>query len=598
MELAEFLALTQADVRARVEERQDSLPYPWPEVVFTEVVMEHLADIGMTYRPQPCHYSAKVGGSHLKLSGYAFSEEGDQVDLFVSLYEGTDTVQQVADDETKKAGIKCMQFLTQAVEGRLKEHIDPSQTEALELANLLEAGYLSLERIRIFVVTDRQAKTKEFKKQVVSGKAIDLQVMDISRLFNHLSAGKPRDEIVVDFVDLCGSALPCVFIPGHGVDFDCALAALPAEALRWVYQKYGGFLLEANVRSFLGATGKINGGVRDTLRNDPGHFMAFNNGVVLVADEIMLGRTVDGSHGITGLKGMQIVNGGQTTASIYFTKRKYSDVDLSHVRVPAKIIRVRSPNDEARDALISNISRFANSQNAVKLSDLSANKPFHVELERLAQTTICPNGVGRWFYERAAGSYTTLLAREGGTPARLKHLRTVVCPPSRKLTKTDVAKYLHAWAQRPHDVAFGTQKNFDRFMESLKPKEGEAALPLPAVQDFKDLIAKAILFKEASKEVAAGTSVPRTNIATYVVSLVANRLGDRFDLNRIWLNQDISNQLRALLAVWAREVEAAIRESNQKALVSEWAKRPECWEAVRTATYSEVPSGIPEVRPA
>lgn len=42
-------------------------------------------------------------------------------------------------------------------------------------------------------------------------------------------------------------------------------------------------------------------------------------------------------QGIAWLKGLQIVNGGQTTASLYFTKKKYPDTDLSRVRVPAKI---------------------------------------------------------------------------------------------------------------------------------------------------------------------------------------------------------------------------------------------------------------------
>jgi hypothetical protein len=58
------------------------------------------------------------------------------------------------------------------------------------------------------------------------------------------------------------------------------------------------------------------------------------------------------------------------------------------------------------EALVSDISRYANSQNAVRQSDLSANKPFHVDVERLSLSVYCPDGVGRWFYERAAGSST------------------------------------------------------------------------------------------------------------------------------------------------------------------------------------------------
>src|SRR3546814_1419038 len=112
------------------------------------------------------------------------------------------------------------------------------------------------------------------------------------------------------------------------------------------------------------------------------------------------------------------------------------------------MIILRSQYESAEEALISDIARYANSQNSVKQSDLSANKPFHIEMEKLALTTYCPDGVGRWFYERAAGSYKTMLAREGTTPARLKHLKTVVNPPARKITKTDLAKYMNAWEDR------------------------------------------------------------------------------------------------------------------------------------------------------
>ncbi|AVT11033.1 AIPR family protein, partial [Paracidovorax avenae] len=128
----------------------------------------------------------------------------------------------------------------------------------------------------------------------------------------------------------------------------------------------------------------------------------------IVADEMVLGKTSQGEQGIAWLKGLQIVNGGQTTASLYFTKKKYPDTDLSRVRVPAKIIVMKAHDSIKEEALVSDISRFANSQNAVRQSDLSANKPFHVEIEKLSRSVYCPDGVGQWFYERAAGSYNTL----------------------------------------------------------------------------------------------------------------------------------------------------------------------------------------------
>src|SRR5262249_53012806 len=140
---------------------------------------------------------------------------------------------------------------------------------------------------------------------------------DIERLHRHWSEGKPRDEIVVNFEEVSGTALPCVYVPGEESGYDYALTVMPGAALFFVYEKFGARLLEANVRSFLSASGKVNQGIRNTLRDDPERFMAYNNGIVIIADEIRLGQTSDGSPGIAWLKGMQVVNGGQTTASIY-----------------------------------------------------------------------------------------------------------------------------------------------------------------------------------------------------------------------------------------------------------------------------------------
>ena len=222
--------------------------------------------------------------------------------------------------------------------------------------------------------------------------------------------------------------------------------------------------------------------------------MAYNNGIVFVTDEMHLNRTSDGSPGILWLKGMQIVNGGQTTASLYFTKKKNPETDLHRVRIPAKIIVLRSDDPVKEEELISDISKYANSQNSVKLSDLSANKPFHIKIEQLSLGTYCPNGVNRWFYERAAGSYNTMLAREGTTPAKLKNLKEQI-PASRKITKTDLAKYINAWDCKPYLVSLGNQKNFERFMQGFADGVGQADSPLPDVVAYKGMIAKAIIFK-------------------------------------------------------------------------------------------------------
>lgn len=590
MTLDDFLAETRAEIATQMSEGS-----PFAELVFCEVVMQHLVDVGMTFEPVICHYQGKVGNANLRLSGYAISDDTDQLDLFVSLYEGFETLTPVQDQNSKTAAQQCVRFLELCATGRLTDKLDPS-SDAHSLALTIREIYDSLEQVRVFVLTDGIAKFKSFRPRDVGGKSVRLEVMDIERLFRHRSEGKPRDELVVDFNEVSGSPLPCVFVPGETGDYDYALTAIPGEALRYVYEKFGPRLLEANVRSFLSIKAKgVNAGIQGTLRSAPERFMAFNNGIVLVADEMKLARAKDGAPGIVWLRGMQIVNGGQTTASIYFAKRKYPETDLSKVRVPAKIIVMKEEDPAKEEALVSDISRFANSQNAVRQSDLSANKPFHVNVERLSLTVYCPDGIGRWFYERATGSYNTLLSREGATPARLKALKESV-PISRKITKTELAKYLMAWDIKPDVVSQGTQKCFDRFMTGLGEAEAAGKLLVPDPIFFKALVAKALVFKAVHKTARPLVSAFLANVAAYTVAVVVQSYRETFDLERVWRNQGVSPQLVKQIEIWAREVNERLHETANGKMISEWAKRPECREAMFARPFSPPSVDVPEIR--
>ena len=588
--ILEFLSDLQADIKSQVG---DDLPYE--EQVFSDIVMKQLADAGMTYNdPVVCHYKGKVGNANLRLSGYSISEDEDQLDLFVSLYEGVNEIVYISETDTKTAVEQCLRFLTLCANGTMAAKLEDSSDERA-LATKLQQIYDGLEQIRVFVLTDLVAKTKNFKPREINGKTVRLEVMDTERLFRHVSEGKPRDELIVNFKEICGAPLPCIFVPGGDEDYGYALAAIPAVALQILYAKFDSRLLEANVRSFLSVKGKgVNAGIQNTLRRDPGRFMAYNNGIVVVADQIALVKTEDGGMGISQIQGLQIVNGGQTTASIFFTKRKFPETDLSRVRVPAKIIIMNAQDPAQEETLISDISRFANSQNSVKQSDLSANKPYHVAIEKLSRSIYCPDGVSQWFYERAAGSYNTLLSLSGNTPAKLKALKESI-PPARRITKTDLARYINTWDVKPDVVSLGTQKNFDRFMAEITSSNGQEA-PATTVAEFKAMVAKAKIYRDTQKLVRPMFSAFQVNVATYTISLLAQELGDRIDLEKIWNNQALSPELLGQISAWAREVNDVLHESAQSRMVSEWAKRPECKAAVLEAHYSAPAANIPEVR--
>ncbi len=599
MNLSEFHEDFRKHVLSVVEERAKNpdIEYPSEELVFAELVMDDIAEAGISEVPELCHWTGTVGNSKLRISGYSVSDDQSRIDLFVTHYFGSNSLEKLADSEVKNTAKQAVNFAVQSARGKLLPRLDPV-SEIIPLVELLQNHWAELDQLRIFVITDAQTKSKRLKPQEVDGRLVQVEAMDIERIFRHTS-GKPRDEIVISFEQTLGKPLPCVHVPDPELDYEYALAAIPGEIVRSLYERYNTMLLEANVRSFLGTRGKVNKGIAETLAKEPGHFMAFNNGLVVVCDEALLTKREDGTTGISLIRGLQIVNGGQTTSSIYFAKRDNREIDVSRVMVPAKIIILKGENEQGREHLISNISKFANSQNSVKTSDLSANRPFHIQLEKLSNDTWCPDGMGRWFYERAAGSYQVLMLREGRTPAQRRKV-TAMIPTRRKLTKNDVAKYHESWRGLPSQVALGGEKNFAAFMAALDEDPTIVPEPLDATW-YKRLIAKVILFKSIEslikkKEAKAIFRQGYVNIASYTVALIAEQLGELIDLDQVWHRQGISRELEAMLWNCSVSVNEAFNEIGAGRQFSEVAKRAETWARVRQVKIDVPSARIPEIK--
>ena len=606
MELKDFFDLVRTEIQESIAEKLSlGEEYPYAEVEFVERFVEHMKESGMTFSDsQICTHQGKIGNALIKISGYAFSEEAEQLDLFVANYKGTEELEEISKEELEDSTKKCFHFLTGSANGKLSKVLEKS-SDPYQFASLVRDSFSSIDQIRIFVITDRTSRVKNFRPKEINGKTIKIEVMDIERLYRHTVAGTPRDEIVVNFKELCGNLLPCVYVPLNESDYSYALTVFPGNALYNLYEKYGARLLEANVRSFLNAKGKlnkVNSGIRKTLIEDPEHFLAYNNGLVIVTDNMIVDRTENGNYGILNLQGMQIVNGGQTTASLYFTKKKIKSIDYSKVFIPAKIINIEKNKYNESDInlneeLISNISKFANSQTAIKDDDLTANSSFHRAIEEIVSKLYCPDGVSQWFYERAAGSYNVLLAREGNTKARLRAIRERI-PTSRKISKTQLAKYYNAWEGIPEIVALGSQKNFAYFIDKIQRNEEKEGFK-PDLQWVKEIISKAILFKNVDRIVSNMKTPSKINVTTYTVSILSKKLNDsniKMDFEKIWQNQGISESLKNIIEKFAQEVYKMMLLRGEGKLLSEWAKSKECWIDVQKGNYKIQNSAIPEFK--
>ena len=595
MELLDFLRQVQTEVRSEIAERVDDRMegYPYAESVFTEVVVRHMSDIGMTFDPVACHYAGKLGNAPLHLSGYAISEDADQLDLFVSLYDGSGEIAGISDADTKAAAEQCLRFVARSADGKLASSMDQSN-DAYELAVTIQGCYASLEQIRIYVLTDRQAKTKNFKQRDVAGKIIKLEVMDIERLFRHWSAGKPRDELVVNFEEVAGSALPCVHVPGDMSEYDYIMTVIPGECLRFVYEKFGARMLEANVRAFLSITGKVNKGIRDTLRDAPDRFMAYNNGIVLVVDEVGFGETDAGGPGIAWLKGMQIVNGGQTTASIENVQRNDKQAEVERAFVPMKLAVVTG---EASARMVEDISRYANSQNKVSDADFFANHPFHQRLEQMSRRTWAPPRRGkqyqtRWYYERARGQYLNEFARL--TTAQRERLKLEI-PKDQLVTKTDLARCELTWQERPFNVSAGAQIVTNEFAKRIS-EAWKSDADAFSEEYFRNAIARLIVFRTTEKLVSSQSWYVvgfRAIVVSYAIARLAALIGSAgspvLDLRRIWQEQEVYPELTDMLLVIAEDVAAYLVEEGKTRNVTQWVKRQSCWEDVKKSRISMLP---------
>jgi hypothetical protein len=588
MSLEEFHRNFRSDLQTTIAERVDAGegPFPSEELVFAEKVMEHVTDAGICDEPTVCHWNGKIGNAKLRITGYAVSSDETALDLFVTRYFGTEELNDLRDSDATATAGEGVRFLFSAAGGKLDTRIDPTHP-VRDLVATIRSRWNDIDRLRVFVITDGRTKSKRFSNKEIYQKMVAVEAMDMERLFRH-TEGKPRDELALSLVQSIGHPLPCVHVPDPDADYEYALTAIPGQLIRDLYLRFGTRLLEANVRTFLGAKRKANSEIVKTLKREPEHFLAFNNGLVLVCDEAAFERSNDGILGLSFIKGFQIVNGGQTTSSIYFASRDDRTIDLSHVMVPAKIIILKGSQDEEREKLISSVSHFANLQTAVKMSDLSANRPFHIQLEKLANDTWCPDGATRWFYERADGAYNVMLLREGTTPAKRRKLQDMI-GSRRKLKKNDIAKYHEAWRGKPNQVALAGEKNFAAFMTALDDDPTIVPDPLDA-RWYRAMIAKVILFKEIERMIKTKDAKEifrqgYVNIATYVVSVVSDRIGDRLDFEQIWRRQGISRDLRDLLWDWAVIVNSEFNRIAPGQQFSEVAKRAETWTEVRSADF-------------
>ena len=552
------------------------------EDAFFELFTEHVVESGDLATADRVFYTNRRG---IRVDGYG----GDPVAA-----EGVLTLIAVDFSATDEDTTLTQTDLTadfKRLHNFLEKCLDPKFVDALEeaspgfgLADLISARWSDISKIRLLLLTDKvlSSRIDGLKSGEVDGKPVTQNVWDIARLRQFVEGGQRGDPISVDLMQEFGGGIPLLRAHDEEGAYESYLAVVPGAQLAEIYDRWGPRLLEQNVRVFVQARSAVNKGIRNTLENEPGMFFAFNNGITATAEDVEVASTKSGLE-ITRIENLQIVNGGQSTASIHAASRR--GVDLSRVFVQMKLMIVAS--DEVTE-LVPRISEYANTQNKVAAADFFANHPFHVRLEQISRRLFAPaidGGVRqtKWFYERARGQYQDDRALVSGAQRRKFDAEY---PKRQLISKTDLAKFLMVWELQPHTVSLGAQKNFAAFAK-IAAQQWDRAETSVNEQFFRHAVAKAIVFRHVESLVSARPWYEggyRANIVAYTISrfaahLAANDLA--LDFDRIWREQSVSVVLDEALTKSADGVVSVIVDppSGSKN-VTEWAKQQACWSRV------------------
>ena len=544
---------------------------------FMDVVSRELTETGFTEGFEFAHYRAQRG---MRVDGYWFNDEGG-LNLFVADFDSRTELASLTRTDVDAVFKRVVNFFDASLRKNLAADLEITSPE-YGLARQIADRKSLIRHLNLILVSERTLsdRIQALPDAETAGIATSFHIWDISRLHRQRSSRSHKEALDLDFEAMFGTGIPC--LPAHlGTDaYQSYLVVMPGPILSTIYEKFGARLLEQNVRTFLQARAKVNQGIRTTIMTEPGMFFAYNNGITATAQGVETKRTGDGLQ-ITRITDLQIVNGGQTTASLFHTRRK-DKADLTQIFVQMKLSVI---DNEESEKVVPRISEYANTQNRVQAADFFSNHAYHIRMEEFSRRLWAPAGKGaqretKWFYERARGQYADAQAKL--TPAEQKRFKAEN-PKPQMLTKTDLAKFENVWDDHPRYVNLGAEKNFARYAARIG-KEWDKSSDSFNEAYFKRAVARGIIFRATERIVSAQpwyNNGYRANIVAYtlaVLSELTRRQEKSLDFQRVWNAQAISPVLESTIAVVASRVnDDLLRPMQGISNISEWAKREACW---------------------
>jgi len=543
---------------------------------FYETIMEYIVQEGIVLEPNFLPYRNKAYG--MKSDGYELTEDREVLNLFLCDFVDEQQLISLINSDIKASLGRVKKFFIKSTKEKLFDMLEES-SPGYESSHFLYHNQERFKTIRIMIITNKtlSKSVKSLPSETIDSYKVIIDIWDMSRIYEIETSKNKKETLIINFEDDFNYKIPSLSAHVSATDYKSFLCVMNGEVLSKLYEKYGATLLESNVRSFLQLRGNVNKGIRQTINEDPDMFFAYNNGITATAEEVQLSE----NNEIVSLKNFQIVNGGQTTASLYSTKLKDGIKSLENIFVQMKLTVI---NDDKVNDVVPLISRYANTQNKVNEADFFSNDIFHIRMEEKSRRITSPLKEGeilktKWFYERARGQYQE--SHNKLTKTKQETFKKVN-PKHQMFSKTDLAKYLMVWENKPHIVSLGAQKNFIEFGKLIVPRWNKNENEFNDMF-YKHAIAKIIIFKACDKIVFKEPWYGgyKANIVAYTLSTISyildkNKISINFD--EVWKNQKIDNNFEDEIRKVSEFVNNYILNTPENFTnVSEWCKRELCW---------------------
>jgi hypothetical protein len=584
MSLLEYYHDYMQEIYARAGSEDD-----FTEEQFLEEMCEFLVDTAVIESFDSCFYRKSTQGT--RIDAWNLNLEKQELSIIICDFIPSKELRTLTQSETEAQFRRAEKFFSKAQNLNFLRELEeslPVYGVAYDIAKNID----NISKVKFFLLSNATLsdRFKGFESRKIPGYQVRYDVWDMSRRARISESGKEKEDITIDLTEFVPGGIRC--LPAYTGSDSCKsyLLAIPGAMLASMYDKYGERLLEQNVRTFLQFRGKVNKGIRNTIKNEPDMFFAYNNGLTVTAE-----ATVVHDDKLMSVRNLQIVNGGQTTASIFMSElhgKGKDAVDLSKVFVQVKLTVIEP---DLVDAIVPEISRFANTQNKVSDSDFFSNHPFHKRIEDFSRRILAPSVNGGltetyWFYERARGQFSNRQAKM--TPSQIKKF-LIQHPKNQRFTKTDLAKYENSFAQQPHFVSKGAQWNFANFAEKITGKGDDEGFWERNENQFnelyyKEIIAKAIFFQYLDRNIMRQDWYGgyKANIITYTLakfSHLVTSLGKYIDFMQVWQNQAISEPIQKELISISKLINSIITDTELN--VTQYCKQSKCWDRVRSENY-------------